>query len=310
MIDYDTCPAISVVVPVYNGEKYLQECINSITNQTFVSFEAIFVDDGSTDSTFRILRDNSLLDNRIKIIRQSNSGVTSARRNGVKIAQGEWICFVDCDDRLLPETLQLLLNETFEDGVDVVCGNSSYAYRIKTNCLLNSMEYVAALLKREIDIVLWAKLYRRKVLIEDVFDIPPDIKFAEDYIMNIKIGFRVEKVSCIQNLIYQYEEYRENSVTSTFRLSTSYVQEICGYILQEIDMHNAECVLHESKLLFLKYMIWMMIHHNVIDMNNEWVNKTIKEIAPVLSYREKIYLKVKKNSIVFKVLKRIINLYI
>ena len=303
MIDSDTCPVISVVVPVYNGEKYLQECINSITNQTIVSFEAIFVDDGSTDKSFRILHANSLLDNRIKIIRQPNLGATSARKNGVKIAKGEWICFVDCDDRLLPETLQLLLNEAIKNRVDIVCGNSNYAYRINTNHFLNSMEYVAALLRREIDIVLWAKLYRREILVEDVFDISPDMKFAEDYIMNIKIGFKVEKVSCIQDLVYQYEECRENSITSTFRLSTSYVQEICSYILREIDMHNAKCVLYKSRLLFLKYMIWMMIHHNVIDMNNDWVNKTIEEIAPVLSYREKMYLKVKKNSVIFKVLK-------
>lgn len=133
MIDSDTCPVISVVVPVYNGEKYLQECINSITNQTIVSFEAIFVDDGSTDKSFRILHANSLLDNRIKIIRQPNLGATSARKNGVKIAKGEWICFVDCDDRLLPETLQLLLNEAIKNRVDIVCGNSNYAYRINTN---------------------------------------------------------------------------------------------------------------------------------------------------------------------------------
>lgn len=297
MIDSNKRPVISVVIPVYNGEKYLQRCIDSIVNQTFVSFEAVFVDDGSTDNSFNILSDNSLLDDRIRIIRQSNLGVTSARRSGVRAAVSEWICFVDCDDMLFPETLQVLLNEAERSGVDIVCGNSSYAYRIKNDRLLNSMEYIAALLEREIDIVLWAKLYKRKILNEDIFDIPSHIKFAEDYIMNIKIGFRAERVSCIKSLVYQYSEYGEGSVTSTFRLSTPYVQEVCRYVLQEIAMHNVGNVLYKSKLLFLKYMIWMLIHHQALDIGNGWVNEVIREIIPVLSYRERVYLKVKQSFI-------------
>ena len=123
-----------------------------------------------------------------------------------------------------------------------------------------------------------------------------------NYIMNIKIGFKVDKVSCIQNLIYQYGEYSEGSVTSTFRLTTPYIQEICGYILQEITMNNVESTLHKPKLLFLKYMIWMLIHHNALDMDNGWVRKVIREIVPVLSYRERIYLRVRK-SLFFRLLK-------
>lgn len=297
MIDSNKRPVISVVIPVYNGEKFLQRCIDSIVNQTFVSFEVVFVDDGSTDNSFKILSDNSLLDDRIRIVRQSNLGVTSARRTGVKTAIGEWICFVDCDDMLYPETLRVLLNEAETSGVDIVCGNSSYAYRIKNDRLLNSMEYIAALLEREIDIVLWAKLYKKKILNEDVFDIPSHIKFAEDYIMNIKIGFRAEKISCIKSLIYQYSEYSEGSVTSTFRLSTPYVQEICRFVLQEIAIHSVESILYKSKLLFLKYMIWMLIHHQALDIGNDWVNEVIKEIIPVLSCRERVYLKVRQNFI-------------
>ncbi len=303
MIDSDKSPIISIVIPVYNGGKFLQECMNSIINQSLVSFEAIFVDDGSTDNSFEILSDNQLLDDRIRVIRQSNQGVTSARKNGVKAASGKWICFVDCDDLLLPDTLQILLNEAQKSGADIVCGNSTYAYRIKKNHLLNSIEYIAALLERKIDIVLWSKLYRKELLKEDVFDIPSYIKFAEDYIMNIRIGFKVKTVSCVQNLVYQYGEYSEGSVTSTFRLSTPYAQEVCGYILQEIVVNNAEAVLYRSKLFFLKYMIWMLIHHTALDMDNDWVKKVMKEIIPVLSYRERIYLLVRKSPI-FRLLKK------
>ena len=87
-------PLISVVVPVYNGEKYISGCIDSILCQSFSLFEAIFVDDGSVDNSFQILTERALLDQRIKVIRQNNRGVTYARRSGVESAEGKYVCFV------------------------------------------------------------------------------------------------------------------------------------------------------------------------------------------------------------------------
>lgn len=113
-----------------------------------------------------------------------------------------------------------------------------------------------------------------------------------------------ERIYFIHDLIYQYSEYNEDSVTSTFRLSPIYVQEICGYVLDEVRRAKAEDTLHKSVLLFLKYMIWMMIHQNVLDMDNDWINKTIREIAPVLSSRESIYLRM-RSSFVFPILKKL-----
>ena len=122
--------------------------------------------------------------------------------------------------------------------------------------------------------------------------------------MNIRIAFHAERIYFIHDLIYQYSEYNEDSVTSTFRLSPIYVQEICGYVLDEVRRAKAEDTLHKSVLLFLKYMIWMMIHQNVLDMDNDWINKTIREIAPVLSSRESIYLRM-RSSFVFPILKKL-----
>lgn len=297
-------PLVSVVIPVYNGEKYISGCIDSILCQSFSLFEAIFVDDGSVDNSFRILTERASLDQRMKVIRQENMGVTNARRNGVKHAGGKYVCFVDCDDRLLPDTLDVLFNKALLSDADIVCGNSSYANRIKTDHFQTSLGYVAALLEQKVDLVVWAKLFRISVLTDDVFEIPSHIKFAEDYIMNIKIAFHVKKVYFIHDMIYQYSEYNEGSVTSTFQLTPIYVQEVCGYVLDEVYRAKAEDTLQKSVLLFLRYMIWMMVHQNVLDMGNDWINKTIREITPVLSFREKIYLRV-KGSPVFPVLKKV-----
>lgn len=301
-------PLVSVVVPVYNGERYLSGCIDSILCQSFSLFEAIFVDDGSVDNSFQILTERALLDKRIKVIRQKNMGVTYARRSGVKYAEGKYVCFVDCDDQLFPDTLSLLFNKALASEADIVCGNSSYADRIKSDHFLDSFGYVSALLERKVDLVVWAKLYRKSLLTDYVLDIPSHIKFAEDYIMNIRIALHAKKVYFIRDLIYQYSEYNEGSVTSTFQLTPVYVQEVCNYILDEVHRAGVEDTWHRSILIFRKYMIWMMIHQNVLDMDNDWINQTIKDITPVLSCRERLYLRVKKSA-VFPALKKIKGWY-
>lgn len=301
-------PLISVVVPVYNGEKYISGCIDSILCQSFSLFEVIFVDDGSVDNSFQILTERALLDQRIKVIRQKNRGVTYARRSGVESAEGKYVCFVDCDDQLFPDTLTLLFNKALVSDADIVCGNSSYADRIKSDHFLDSLGYVAALLERKVDLVVWAKLYRKTLLTDYVFDIPSHIKFAEDYIMNIRIALHAKKVYFIRDLVYQYSEYNEGSVTSTFQLTPVYVQGVCNYILDEVHRVRAEDRLHRSILLFRKYMIWMLIHQNVLDMDNDWVNRTIKDVTPVLSCRERLYLRMKKSS-VFPILKKVKGWY-
>ena len=110
-LQLSSSPLVSVVIPVYNGEMHISVCMDSILCQSFSSFEAIFVDDGSVDNSFRILSERASFDRRMKVIRQENMGVTCARRNGVKHAGGKYICFVDCDDRLLPATLDILYNK-------------------------------------------------------------------------------------------------------------------------------------------------------------------------------------------------------
>lgn len=91
---------ISVIVPIYNADRYLERCLSSIIGQTYKNLEIICVDDGSTDNSLAICNKYSLLDNRIKVIHKNNGGVTSARKAGMKIASGEWVGFVDSDDWL------------------------------------------------------------------------------------------------------------------------------------------------------------------------------------------------------------------
>ena len=103
-------PKISVVLPIYNVEKYLRRCLNSLLNQTFTDFEAICVNDGSLDKSLHILEEYASKDFRIKIVTQENQGLSMARNNGLKIAQGDYIYFLDSDDAIHPQLLEITYN--------------------------------------------------------------------------------------------------------------------------------------------------------------------------------------------------------
>lgn len=98
---------ISVIIPVYNAEKYLAETLDSVLNQTFTDFEVIAVNDGSTDNSLNILNEYGNKDSRIKIFSNSNSGVSTARNTGIEKASGEYICFIDADDLIASEYMNI-----------------------------------------------------------------------------------------------------------------------------------------------------------------------------------------------------------
>ena len=107
-------PKISVIVPVYNVEKYLLECVDSILAQTFTDFELILINDGSQDNSGAICDEYADKDSRIAVIHQENQGQAAARNNAIVIAKGEWITFVDSDDLIHPQMLEILFNAVDE----------------------------------------------------------------------------------------------------------------------------------------------------------------------------------------------------
>ena len=123
-------PELSVIVPVYNVEKYLQACIDSITNQVYPDFELILVDDGSTDQSGRICDEYARMDERILVIHQRNKGVSAARNAGIRKAKGSYIGFVDADDLLDPRMYDLLMRAARKSDADVVaCGIGEFDSR-------------------------------------------------------------------------------------------------------------------------------------------------------------------------------------
>jgi len=126
---------ISIIVPVYNAEKYLNRCIDSILKQTFTDLEIILVDDGSTDDSLKICEEYQKQDDRIIVIHKDNRGSTSARKAGVRIAKGAYIAFVDSDDWLELEMYETLYNIHLKYGGDIISCKPRMHCIIKRRCI-------------------------------------------------------------------------------------------------------------------------------------------------------------------------------
>lgn len=202
---------ISVVVPVYNGEQFLQECIDSVLVQSFTNFELILVDDGSIDNSAGICDVNAKLDSRIKAIHQINGGVTSARRKGVQMARGEWICFVDSDDTIPPDSLSCLFDVCKEYDTDFVVGHcNAVTFSHPSQISLDQWrDYCCA--GESLTPSPWGKLIRKSLFSEWVLDIPREINKGEDMLMNIRLSFNMTKAPVeVHQKVYNY---RRNGVS-------------------------------------------------------------------------------------------------
>jgi len=138
-----THPLVSIIVPVYNSELYLEECLNTIVHQTYQSLEIILIDDGSTDSSYAIMNSYSIRDDRIVILSQSNRGVSAARNSGLRAAKGEYVLFVDSDDTIRSDTVEVFCRQALLTNVEIVIGNVNYCYPdgVKTSFFQQSTKY-------------------------------------------------------------------------------------------------------------------------------------------------------------------------
>ena len=119
---------VSIIVPVYNVERYLEECLLSIVNQTLQEIEILLIDDGSTDSSLTIMQDFAGKDKRITILTQPNKGASAARNQGIKMATGEYLLFVDSDDTITPNATEVLYNTAIQANSDLVLGNALFCH--------------------------------------------------------------------------------------------------------------------------------------------------------------------------------------
>ena len=210
---------ITIVVPVYNVEKYLKKCIESIINQTYKNLEIILVDDGSPDNCGKICDDYKKQDSRIKVIHKKNGGLSDARNAGIDIANGEYITFIDSDDYIDDDYVELLYNAIVKDKTDMVISSHKVIYDNGTileketgeRSILNSKEVLKRILYDEgIDLSAWAKLYKIELFRKVRY---PKGRLFEDAATTYKLVDKCKNISIVSKSTYNYM-IRENSITN------------------------------------------------------------------------------------------------
>lgn len=223
---------VSIIIPVYNAEKYIFNCLESVLNQTYNNIEVIIIDDQSMDKSLEICKELQKKDSRIKIYMQSHSGVVAARKKGIINSSGEYICFVDADDFVKNRLIENLINEMGK--CDIVCAGvlkeDKYGNTIpKTNAILKGVYNDEKQLKYIVDNMIYvdnvekdgvlpymvAKMYKSDIAKNVVNILPEDIYRYEDRLFNwIYLLNSKEGVCIIEDKQYIYK-YNKKSVMNT-----------------------------------------------------------------------------------------------
>ncbi|MFC5684420.1 glycosyltransferase family 2 protein [Flavobacterium sp. MAHUQ-51] len=202
-------PKVSIIIPVYNAELYLEKCIDSLLTQTLSVCEFIFVNDGSVDSSQSILESYQIQDSRIKLINQENQGVSVARNTGVLMAQGEYIGFVDADDYINPNYFERFLELA---GSDLIAINS-IVYNSKNELLINRTHLYQHMLASDSFNSVCFKIFKRDIIVKNGVTFPVGVRLGEDAHFIMDFLQYTTTVALISD--YQGYFYRENQESAT-----------------------------------------------------------------------------------------------
>ncbi|MFT7861088.1 MAG: glycosyltransferase family 2 protein [Sulfurimonas sp.] len=203
---------VSIIIPAYNAEAYIERCLKSATNQTLKEIEVIIINDGSTDRTHEIIEELSHKDNRIIILNKQNEGVSVARNRGVEIAKGEYIQFLDADDWIEPTACEKMYNFAKKEHLDIVVsdffkdddhGNIKLRKDLnQEKKIYSNKEYLSNLFIFESYGYVWNKLFSRKLYKDIIF--PEDISLGEDFFQTAVLASKATKIGKYNEAFVHY----------------------------------------------------------------------------------------------------------
>lgn len=261
-------PLVSVIVPMYNVEKYVGRCLESIRNQTFKDFEVIMINDGSPDNSAQIALEYAEKDSRFILINQENKGISGTRNVGIETAKGEYICFVDSDDFCLNDYIEKLYNAANENNADISCcvfsfydektGKSKTVKAKNVNKGIYSAHKATAMLVKDnkLRAYLWNKMWRRELFIKNNIRFP-SMNCFEDTVTAPKLMHFANKFVAIDDCCYYYVT-RENSIltsATTFKTLNEYI--ITMKMLRHFFEENN--IYHLYKRSLKHYGLWKKI---------------------------------------------------
>lgn len=233
-------PLVSIIVPVYNVSEFLPQCMDSLIRQSYHNIEIIAVNDGSTDNSLEILNRYAQKFPQIKIISQTNAGLSAARNTGIDASKGEYLCFVDSDDWMDTDTCQKAIEVVQKNNVDIVCWNYVKEYRarsisvrcIKTdefyneNNIKNLYRRIVGPIKEELAFpqyldslsTAWGKLYRSELIKKSSISFVSTKEIGtEDLLFNIEVFNHIQRAYLMADCLNHYRKYNSTSLTATYK---------------------------------------------------------------------------------------------
>lgn len=291
-------PLVTVIVPAYNIEKYIRECIESILNQTYKNLEVIIIDDGSRDATGMIC-DEFMYDPRVNVIHKKNEGLVAARKQGLQLSSGDYISFVDGDDRIDPRFIYELLNNLQNTKADFV--HSGYTEMRKGTysscCGVSTGKISLDTNKEKIDFIreyvfsthsshwitgsIWSKLFKKEIIRKCYCQVPDSQSYGEDFLCLIHCLMNCTSISLLNAELYYYRirvnsmsNIRENKLwehelqlnNALLRLCAQYnlyELKISAYIFSRNKIENLSCAMTRNHWYFFKN-IDLIAHKNII----------------------------------------------
>lgn len=293
---------ISVIVPAYNAENYIEKCLNSLVNQTKQEIEIIVVDDGSTDNTKKILDDYAKrYPNIIKVISQANQGQSVARNVGISNATGKYIAFVDSDDYVEYNMFEIMYNKAIQKDYEIVACNVNCVYPNKEVIIPSGIDFSTENLSKEEKnklllnsyAVVWNKIYKKELFENKELLFEPGIWF-EDVLFLYKLFPYIKSISYVEDVLYQYIQ-RENSVTYTYSDKLLDINKMLNKLLEFYRKNNIQGYDSELEYIYVRYMLATYIKRLSKAKNKKVFNDGIKfAIDSVNSnfpnYKNNIYL--------------------
>lgn len=223
---------ISIIIPIYNSEKKLCRCIDSVLGQTYSDIELLLIDDGSTDASAKICIEYEKSDCRVKYIRKENGGAASARNLGIKEAKGEYIQFVDSDDYIASDMVEMLYKSIVNDNSDLsICSLVSYTNYSRNEIIFKSSigisindftTYICRYYHLGILHSCCNKLYK-KTFVKSQMN--PNYRWGEDYIFNLEYLANIRKISILDKILYFYDCTDESVTRGKYQKQEEYIKE-------------------------------------------------------------------------------------
>lgn len=282
-------PKISVIVPVYNVEKYLAECLESIINQTFNDIEIICINDGSTDKSLDILNRYAQKDSRIKIVSQPNQGLSAARNLGIKLASGEYISFIDSDDYINIDLYETLIQYL---PADMICfnaeafGNNFIPEKLQKNliCKNNGLKKVSDKLIFKTNVYVWNKLFKTEIIKKYNITFPNGLYF-EDFVFIWDYMLKIKKAYYLQNnkTYYNYRQHSNSIMSNCAKKSIQHLY--VWHNLYERLMAQNVLKYHKHSLIKLFEMYFKLAYRFSDVSNRNLIIETAENYAKEINYK-------------------------